>query len=74
MPPKAYRWVAEMEEGAATLDRAGLPGDMLRGAAELYEWIAKTPVAEGGGDKRVAVVERLAEQLADKPGVLAVAK
>ena len=75
MPPKAYRWVAEMEEGAATLDRAGLPGDMLRGAAELYEWIAKTPVAEGGGgDKRVAVVERLATQLADKPGVLAPAK
>ncbi len=75
MPPKAYRWVAEMEEGAATFDRAGLPGDMMRGAAELYEQIAKTPVAQGNAsDKRMTVVDALAEHLAGNPGVLTAAK
>ena len=75
MPFKAYRWVAEMEEGAATLDRAGLPGGMMRGAAELYAWIAKTPVAQGAAaSKRVAVVEGLAEQLTKKHETLSAAK
>jgi putative dehydrogenase len=74
MPPKAYRWVAEMEEGAATLDRAGLPGDIMRGAAQLYEWIAKTPVAQVKPGNRVAVVEGLAAQSGEKQGALAAAK
>lgn len=75
MPPKAYRWVAEMEEGAATLDRAGLPGDILRGAAQLYQWVAKTPVAHGASaGTRGAVVEGLAKQLGDKRPALAEVK
>lgn len=39
MPPKAGRWVGEMEEIAATLESAGLPGEFHQGAARLYEWI-----------------------------------
>jgi 3-hydroxyisobutyrate dehydrogenase-like beta-hydroxyacid dehydrogenase len=46
MPPKAYRWVAEMEEGAATLEAAGLPAGLLQGAARLYAGIALTPLGK----------------------------
>jgi 3-hydroxyisobutyrate dehydrogenase-like beta-hydroxyacid dehydrogenase len=37
---KAWRWVGEMEEIAATLERAGLPGGFHRGAAEAYRRLA----------------------------------
>src|SRR5262249_18993979 len=33
---KAWRWIAEMEEIAATFSAAGLPDDFHRGAAEIY--------------------------------------
>ncbi len=33
---KAWRWVAEMDEIAATLDDAGLPDGAFRAAAEVY--------------------------------------
>jgi hypothetical protein len=33
---KAWRWSGEMEEIAATLDSAGLPGDFHRAAVEVY--------------------------------------
>lgn len=36
MFPKAYRWIAEMEEIAATLAAAGLTPKMLEGAAEVF--------------------------------------
>lgn len=45
MPPKAYRWVAEMEEGAASLAEAGLPPELFEGAARLYAAVAATPTA-----------------------------
>jgi 3-hydroxyisobutyrate dehydrogenase-like beta-hydroxyacid dehydrogenase len=35
-PRKAWRWVAEMEEIAATLQAAGLPGGFHQAAAEVY--------------------------------------
>jgi 3-hydroxyisobutyrate dehydrogenase-like beta-hydroxyacid dehydrogenase len=45
MVPKAYRWVAEMEEIAAFMD--GAPGDDLyRGAAALYAAIAAAAARE----------------------------
>jgi 3-hydroxyisobutyrate dehydrogenase-like beta-hydroxyacid dehydrogenase len=34
--PKAWRWVAEMEEIAATFEKAGLPAGFHQAAAELY--------------------------------------
>ena len=42
MPPKAYRWVPETREIAATFEAAGLTPLMMRGATELYEAIALT--------------------------------
>jgi 3-hydroxyisobutyrate dehydrogenase-like beta-hydroxyacid dehydrogenase len=43
MPPKAYRWIGEMEEIARTFEDLGLPGRMLLGAADVY-----TNVRDGG--------------------------
>jgi 3-hydroxyisobutyrate dehydrogenase-like beta-hydroxyacid dehydrogenase len=37
---KAWRWIAEMEENAATLDAAGLPGGFHQAAAEVYRRLA----------------------------------
>src|SRR5256714_10692730 len=37
---KAWRWVAEMEEIAATFEAAGLPGGFHHAAAEIYERLA----------------------------------
>jgi 3-hydroxyisobutyrate dehydrogenase-like beta-hydroxyacid dehydrogenase len=42
MPPKAHRWVGEMEEIAATFEEVGLTPKMLLGAADMYRWIATT--------------------------------
>ncbi|HEY0524881.1 MAG TPA: DUF1932 domain-containing protein [Stellaceae bacterium] len=46
MLPKAYRWVAEMEEISRFLDDPG-GSQMLSGAARLYERIAAARRAEG---------------------------
>jgi 3-hydroxyisobutyrate dehydrogenase-like beta-hydroxyacid dehydrogenase len=43
VPPKvrkAWRWVAEMEEIAASFEAAGLPGGFHHAAAEIYERLA----------------------------------
>lgn len=45
MPPKAYRWVGEMEEIAATFGQLGLTPRMLEGAADLYRFVGETPLA-----------------------------
>ncbi len=42
MPPKAHRWIGEMEEIAATFEQVGLTPRMLLGAADMYTWIATT--------------------------------
>lgn len=44
MPPKAYRWVPEMLEIAKTFEGVGLTPRILQGAADMYEFIAKTPL------------------------------
>lgn len=41
-PPKAHRWVAEMEEIAATMAATGLPAASFTGAAQLYALVAAT--------------------------------
>lgn len=46
MPPKAYRWVGEMEEIAATFGALGLTPRMHEGAAELYRFVARTPLGQ----------------------------
>lgn len=42
MPPKAYRWVGEMEEMAKTFQEAGLPPEFFLGAAHLYGLVQGT--------------------------------
>ena len=44
MPPKAYRWVPEMLEIAKTFEGVGLTPRILQGAADMYEFIAETPL------------------------------
>jgi 3-hydroxyisobutyrate dehydrogenase-like beta-hydroxyacid dehydrogenase len=44
MPPKAHRWVPEMHEIAKTFEGVGMTPRMLQGAADMYEFIAGTPL------------------------------
>jgi 3-hydroxyisobutyrate dehydrogenase-like beta-hydroxyacid dehydrogenase len=44
MPPKAYRWVGEMEEIAACFEETGLTPRLFLGAADLYRFVAATPL------------------------------
>ncbi|TPX15407.1 uncharacterized protein E0L32_004387 [Thyridium curvatum] len=57
MPPKAYRWVREMEEISLTFaEEGGFEGaaDMFRGAAEVYRTVAEETVLgkEKVGDRK----------------------
>ncbi len=42
MPPKAYRWVGEMQEIARTFADLGLPAQMPEGASALYHFVEGT--------------------------------
>ncbi len=44
MPPKAYRWIGEMEEIAQTFAAVGLPPGMLQGAADVYRFVGESPL------------------------------
>lgn len=46
MPPKAYRWVPETEEIAATFEAAGLTPLLMQGSTRMYEAIAKTDLGK----------------------------
>jgi hypothetical protein len=41
MPPKAYRWVGEMEEISKTFEDEGFDPRLFLGAAETYRWISE---------------------------------
>jgi hypothetical protein len=41
MPPKADRWIGEMEEIAATFGAVGLPPELMVGAAALYRLVSE---------------------------------
>jgi 3-hydroxyisobutyrate dehydrogenase-like beta-hydroxyacid dehydrogenase len=43
MPPKAYRWIGEMEEIARCFEELDMPGRLMMGAADVY-----TNVRDGG--------------------------
>ena len=45
LPLDAARWVGEMHEIAETFAAAGLPADFHRGAARVFELLARTPIA-----------------------------
>ncbi len=52
MPPKAYRWVGEMEEIARTFADLGLPPQMLEGAAAVYHMVEQTELGAEIPEKR----------------------
>lgn len=56
MPPKAYRWVREMEEIALTFDEeGGFAPDLFQGVADVYRAVAEDTVL---GQEKVGKRER----------------
>ena len=45
-PPKAYRWVGEVEEIGKTFESVGLPGETCVGGAKMFQIIADSPLGE----------------------------
>ena len=68
MPPKAYRWVGEMEEIARTFADVGLPPQMLEGAAALYRLVEQTELGGETPEER-----HLGQTLPDLIAILATA-
>ena len=46
VPPRARRWVSEMEEIRDTFDHLGMTPDLFEGVAEMYRLIGSTPLGE----------------------------
>ena len=46
MPPKAYRWVPEMQEIAKTFGELGMTRRIFEGATDMYQLIAATPLGK----------------------------
>lgn len=67
MPPKAHRWVGEMEEIAATFKAVGLTELTYEGAAEVYRLVKETSL----GKKTPEQCDREALQNADRTRQLA---
>lgn len=66
MPPKAGRWVGEMEEIAATYAAVGLTPKILEGAADMYRLVSSTELGAETPERRSRgqTIEDLAEILA----------
>lgn len=58
MPPKAYRWIGEMSEIAATFQSVGLTPRMLEGAGDVYRTVEAAGAPSGDLDE---VIRKLAE-------------
>ena len=69
MPPKARRWIGEMEEISATFAHVGLTPNILTGAADMYRFIGDTHLADLPPEARdefptlAELIEILAENL-----------
>jgi 3-hydroxyisobutyrate dehydrogenase-like beta-hydroxyacid dehydrogenase len=74
MPPKAHRWIGEMEEIAATFEAVGLTPRILLGAADMYRWIAETDLGHETPESRDkdrdldATIAALAQDMGAKVG------
>jgi L-threonate 2-dehydrogenase len=64
MYPKAYRWIAEMEEISAFLKDDPAAPAIYQGIARLYERIAEVRNKSGTDDGELAEVKRFCEQAA----------
>ncbi|HEX6348292.1 MAG TPA: DUF1932 domain-containing protein [Candidatus Dormibacteraeota bacterium] len=58
MPPKAYRWIGEMSEIAATFESVGLTPRILQGAGDVYRMVEAAGAPAGDLDQ---VLRKLAE-------------
>jgi 3-hydroxyisobutyrate dehydrogenase-like beta-hydroxyacid dehydrogenase len=52
LPPKAYRWVPEMLEISKTLSGVGMTPQMYLGAADVYRFVAATPLGKEAPETR----------------------
>ncbi|MDA8124635.1 MAG: DUF1932 domain-containing protein [Deltaproteobacteria bacterium] len=52
MPPKAYRWVPEMNQIARCLESTGMTPRMMQGAADIYEFVAATTLGRETPESR----------------------
>ncbi|RKU30287.1 6-phosphogluconate dehydrogenase [Candidatus Poribacteria bacterium] len=52
MPPKARRWIGEMEEISATFEYVGLTPHILAGAADIYRLVSDTHLADLSPEER----------------------
>jgi 3-hydroxyisobutyrate dehydrogenase-like beta-hydroxyacid dehydrogenase len=52
LTPKAYRWVPEMLEISKTLAAAGVTPQMFQGAADVYRFVAATPLGKESPENR----------------------
>ena len=72
MPPKARRWIGEMEEISATFEHVGLTPNILTGAADMYRFVGDTHLADLPPEARdefptlTELIEILAENLKKK--------
>jgi 3-hydroxyisobutyrate dehydrogenase-like beta-hydroxyacid dehydrogenase len=66
-PPKARRWVGEMEEIAATFAHVGLTPKIFEGAADVYRLVSETPLADLAPEDSQAflALEKMISILAD---------
>lgn len=53
LPGKAFRWIGEMEEIAATFESVGVTGHFHHGAAEIFRMVADSPL----GDERPETID-----------------
>lgn len=72
MPPKAYRWVGEMEEIAKTYGDAGLTPKTFEGVADVYRFVESTPLGKEVVENRTMgtdlddLITRLADALRER--------
>lgn len=65
MPPKAHRWVGEMEEHALAFSDVGLSGAPMRGSAELYRMVQDSPGGRRSPEENAAASLGLDETVAE---------
>jgi hypothetical protein len=52
MPPKAHRWVSEMEEIAQAFADLGMTPRLFEGVADMYRLVAETPIGRETPENR----------------------
>ena len=68
VPPKAHRWIGEMEEIAQTFEDIGMTPKIHLGAADVYRFLSRSPLAAETPETRDKnrTLSQLIEALADQ--------